>query len=238
MGTVDKEFTTRASGFQGLEMKMNKINFPNGFSANWTQSFNGINQVYCMAGADDESALSAMDSQARCNALEYWSEVAESLDRAIEQENEAAQALDEGDFQRALECARAAAAEEQRWGDCPTYKTLIDELAKNAASRRAAAADPVDMTVYSADGANQWFLAVMTGMPETAVLYGEGRSAEEAANSMTRSPFQSALWEGPEMLDDGVIWEETDSDIFEFDGVFYCGRDRLEDAIYEDVSFD
>jgi len=110
-----------------------------------------------------------------------------------------------------------------------------DELAKTAASRRAAAADPVDMTVYSADGEEQWFLAVVVGMPETAVLYGEGRSAAEAANSMERSPFQSSVWEGPEMIDDGVSWEETDSDIFEFDGVFYCGRDRLEDAIYEDA---
>ena len=114
-------------------------------------------------------------------------------------------------------------------------KINYDEL-KNAASRRAASADPVDMTVYSAYGEEQWFLAVMTGMPETAVEYGEGHSPEEAANSMERSPFQSASWEGPEVLDDdGVIWEETDSDIFEFNGVFYCGRDRLEEAIYEDA---
>ena len=215
----------------------NTINFPNGFSTDWTQSFDGINQAYPMAGADDVRQFDAMDSQARSKALAYWAEVAESLDRAIEHEHESAQALEEGDFQGALECARAAAAEEERWGDCPTYQTLIDELLKRIASHRAAAADPVDMTVYSADGANQWFLAVMTGMPETAVEYGEGRSAEEAANSMTRSPFQSASWEGPEMLNDGVSWEETDSDIFEFDGVFFGSRDRLEDAIHEDLSY-
>jgi len=219
-------------------MKMNKINFPNGFAADWTQIFNGLNQAYSMAGADDESALDAMDSQARRKAIAYWADVAESLDRAIEHEHDAVQALGEGDVQGALECARAAAAEEQRWGDCPTYQTLIDELLKSIASHRAAAADPVDMTVYSADGANQWFLAVMTGMPEIAVEYGEGSSAEEAANNMNRSPFQSASWAGPEMLDDGVSWEETDSDIFEFDGVFFGSRDRLEDAIYDDLSID
>jgi hypothetical protein len=138
----------RASGIRGnrrtkmsIEEIAAEIEDIGGFYADWTEDFSeSVEDAERRAGEDAEPKVyytsgpdytigipgTALDALEAAEA--YTQSVSDASSEAAEYEIEAVDALHSGDIDAALSALESAAKCEARFGDCPTYRYLIEQI--------------------------------------------------------------------------------------------------------------